>query len=349
MAPVTTKRRRVEDEVPVRRPKKKVKKVKKQTDYYSSSSDEDVPAGAASDAPKGARPAKVEEVVEPTGANSMALAVSRPKPILKRAPAVPKPQPASEEAEEEGEAGGEGETGGVELELDEEVDEVTLNTALNLQLAESEDDDDDDDDIEDLAETDEPDLASSSDGDEDEDDADSDPGSETTSATSTTNPTGAAKPRKKRNDPTAFATSITKILTSKLTTNKRADPVLSRSKSAADANKTLADDKLAAKARSQIRAERKAALEKGRVRDVLGLESEGVDTGLVLGEEKRLKKTAQRGVVKLFNAVRAAQVKGEEAGRLARSEGVVGMGKRGERVNEMSKQGFLDLISAGGK
>lgn len=33
----------------------------------------------------------------------------------------------------------------------------------------------------------------------------------------------------------------------------------------------------------------------------------------------------------------------------AKSEGVVGMRQREERVNEMSKQGFLDLISSGGK
>ncbi|KAI7709467.1 hypothetical protein KC353_g10333, partial [Hortaea werneckii] len=78
-------------------------------------------------------------------------------------------------------------------------------------------------------------------------------------------------------------------------------------------------------------------------------ESESVDTGAVLEDEKRLKKTAQRGVVKLFNAVRAAQVKAEEAMKQAKSEGVVGMRQREERVNEMSKQGFLDLISSGGK
>ncbi|KAK5119826.1 hypothetical protein LTR85_007152 [Meristemomyces frigidus] len=345
MAPVTNKRRRGEDEA--RRPKKKVKKVKKQTDYHSSSEDEDVPENAAFDAPKVAKAAKVVEVVEPTGANSTTVAVSRPKPILKKAVAVPEPQPVVDEQDKSDEEEDDEEGG---AELDDEVDEVTRNTALNLQVAESSDGDDD---VEDLAEDDEPDLASSTD-EEGGDDAESDLESETTSMTSSA--TGATKTRKKRNDPTAFATSITKILTSKLTTNKRADPVLSRSKSAADANKTLADQKLESKARSQIRAERKAALEKGRVRDVLALDTVdtekvegGVSTGALVEEEKRLQKTAQRGVVKLFNAVRAAQVKGEEAGRTARREGVVGMGKRGERVNEMSKAGFLELISSGGK
>jgi hypothetical protein len=64
--------------------------------------------------------------------------------------------------------------------------------------------------------------------------------------------------------------------------------------------------------------------------------------------EKRLRKTAQRGVVKLFNAVRAAQIKGEEAARKARTKGVVGQGRREEKINEMSKKGFLELIAGGG-
>jgi len=165
------------------------------------------------------------------------------------------------------------------------------------------------------------------------------------SEASTTTP---AKKRK-RNDPTAFATSMSKILSSKLSTSKRADPVLSRSKEASTTTKDLADAKLEAKARHKLREEKRAALDKGRVRDVLGLESAETSTAEVVEEERRLKKTAQRGVVKLFKAVRAAQVKGEEAAREARKTGVVGMGKREERVNEMSKKGFLDLIAGGGK
>lgn len=37
------------------------------------------------------------------------------------------------------------------------------------------------------------------------------------------------------------------------------------------------------------------------------------------------------GVVKLFNAVRAAQIKGEEASRQVKKKGVVGMGAREEK------------------
>jgi hypothetical protein len=39
----------------------------------------------------------------------------------------------------------------------------------------------------------------------------------------------------------------------------------------------------------------------------------------------------------------------EEGARQAREEGVVGRQQREERVNEMSKEGFLELISKGGK
>ncbi|KAI9706905.1 MAG: hypothetical protein M1820_004684 [Bogoriella megaspora] len=162
-----------------------------------------------------------------------------------------------------------------------------------------------------------------------------------------TSNTGSKK--RKRNDPDAFATSISKILNSKLSTSKRSDPVLSRSKDASEASKQLADSRLEYRAKNKLREDKKAALEKGRVKDVLGLNSADTSTAEIMEEEKRLRKTAQRGVIKLFNAVRAAQIKGEEAAKEARKTGVVGMANREEKVNEMSKKGFLDLIAAGGK
>ncbi|KAF2095831.1 Rrp15p-domain-containing protein [Rhizodiscina lignyota] len=182
-----------------------------------------------------------------------------------------------------------------------------------------------------------------------DDEADSDDASD--GSLSETSGTGRRK-LKKRNDPDAFATSISKILGSKLSTSKRADPVLSRSISASNANQSQTDAKLEEKARRKIREEKRVANEKGRIRDVLGTEQvddDGQSAAETQELERRLRKTAQRGVVKLFNAVRAAQVKGEEAEREAKMKGVVGIGKREERVNEMSKKGFLDLISQGGK
>jgi hypothetical protein len=164
--------------------------------------------------------------------------------------------------------------------------------------------------------------------------------------------------KRKRNDPEAFATSMSKILGSKLSTSKRDDPVLSRSITALQASKEITDQALEKKARYKLREERRAALDKGRVKDVLGASTafdatrgdvSGVpSTAETMELEKRLRKTAQRGVVKLFNAVRAAQIKGEEAAKEAMKKGLVGYGRREEKVNEMSKKGFLELIAGGG-
>jgi len=59
-----------------------------------------------------------------------------------------------------------------------------------------------------------------------------------------------------------------------------------------------------------------------------------------------MKKTAQRGVVKLFNAIRASQIKAEEAVRMAGVQGG-SRGEKEERVKEMSREGFLNLIKSG--
>ncbi|KFY73328.1 hypothetical protein V501_04264 [Pseudogymnoascus sp. VKM F-4519 (FW-2642)] len=188
--------------------------------------------------------------------------------------------------------------------------------------------------------------ASNSDSDSDADMSDAD-----------TNPNN-VKIRNKRNDPDAFATSMSKILGSKLSTSKRSDPVLSRSVNALQASKEITDQALEKKAKQKMREEKRQAMDKGRVKDVLGASTafdaankeEGEPTATVqqiMEEEKRLRKTAQRGVVRMFNAVRSAQIKGEQAAKDARQKGLVGHGRREEKVNEMSKQGFLALIAGG--
>jgi hypothetical protein len=148
----------------------------------------------------------------------------------------------------------------------------------------------------------------------------------------------------KRNDPEAFSTSISKILSTKLSQNARKDPVLSRSREAVQASNDVANERLEKRAKAKLRADRKEDLERGRVKDVLGLTTQ--DAGQTAEEEKRLRRIAQKGVVKLFNAVRAAQVKGEEAAREERKKGTVGFANREEKINEVSKQGFLELINA---
>ena len=192
---------------------------------------------------------------------------------------------------------------------------------------------------------------SSNDEDEDEHDDDDDEDHDASeseedgnlSDSSQTNTGGKRRAIPKRNDPTAFSTSISKILSTKLPSSARADPVLSRSKYAAQLSSEFANEKLDKQARAKMRAEKKEELDRGRVRDVAGIER-GL-SGIVAEDEKRLRKMAQRGVVKLFNAVRAAQVRGEEAAKDERKKGTVGMGEREKAVNEVSKQGFLELIN----
>ncbi|EKJ78904.1 hypothetical protein FPSE_00871 [Fusarium pseudograminearum CS3096] len=192
--------------------------------------------------------------------------------------------------------------------------------------AESEEEEDDDDD----------------EGSEDDEDEDMDG----------TNPN--KRKKSKRNDPNAFATSLSKILSTKLSTSKRSDPVLARSAAAHEASKAAVDSALESKARKQLREQKKRAFEKGRVKDVLVATTNDttgeleVSTSEIMETERRLRKVAQRGVVKLFNAVRAAQVKAVEAEKGTKKEGVIGMKKREEKVNEMSKKGFLELIASGG-
>ncbi|KAI1805970.1 Rrp15p-domain-containing protein [Daldinia bambusicola] len=196
-------------------------------------------------------------------------------------------------------------------------------------------------------EDDEDDAESDDDNDGDEEGDDSDGEDDPTS-------TGQSKKSKsKRNDPDAFATSMSKILSTKLSSTRRADPVLSRSVEAHKAAKEAVDNALEAKARRHLREQKRLAQEKGRVKDVLvgAVDEDGrpeTSTQEIQQTEKRLKKVAHRGVVMLFRAVREAQERAAEAERETRKDGIVGVQRRQEKVNEMSRQGFLDLIAGGG-
>lgn len=65
----------------------------------------------------------------------------------------------------------------------------------------------------------------------------------------------------------------------------------------------------------------------------------------MIQKEKDLKKVAQRGVVKLFNAVLSTQIKtNQELGK----EVIRGQTKKEELMNDVSKEKFLDLIAAAG-
>ncbi|CAD0021030.1 unnamed protein product [Aureobasidium pullulans] len=298
-----------------RKPKKLVKKFKKQKAYHSDSEDDEVQStntNSNSDFNPVNMDDSEDEEVEDIPAAPV-VPVPAPEPVVEKKTA-PKPvAPAKSESKPAASEDDEAEDNDEDEE--EEDDDLEGLDAL----------DDEDLDDSDLEDDDEMDLSDNEDGE------------------------GRQKKTRKRNDPAAFATSMSKILGTKLTTSKRQDPVLSRSAAATAASKELADQKLELKAKRKMHAEKREALDKGRVKDVLGLNTPEVSTAQIQETEKRLQKTAQRGVVKLFNAVRAAQVQGEQARSEAKKEGVVGISQREERVSEMSKKGFLDLIATGGK
>ncbi|KAI4596802.1 hypothetical protein KJ359_005145 [Pestalotiopsis sp. 9143b] len=165
---------------------------------------------------------------------------------------------------------------------------------------------------------------------------------------------GNRKSKSKRNDPTAFATSLQKILGTKLSTARRSDPVLSRSVDAQKASKEIIDAALEAKARKQMRAQKLAAQEKGRVKDVIiGSRDNAtgeleMSTGAIRENEKHLRRAATRGVKEVFNAFLRAQQAGMDAESQSKRDGFTGVEGRKEKVSEMSRKGFLDLIANGG-
>ena len=347
MVNTSLKRRRTEEQLRGKVPKKEKRKVKKQKHYHSSSDEEE---GGARDAPVRGSSEEPEEPFQPSGANATLPGKKElsKQQLRKQAKFEAKKAAQQIAAAEESSASDDNND-------DEEIDaapskkpepkfkanipaKAPAKSALKKTApvdheaplpSDAEDDDEDDSEPE-------ADEFSIADSESDASDA---------SDTSTV----AARKVRKRNDPEAFANSISRILGSKLSTSKRSEPILSRSKDAATANRELADSKLNEKARRQIVAERKAAQDKGRVKDVLGLNDPSVSTAATSAREKELRRTAQKGVIKLFNAVRAAQVKGEQAERESKAGLVVCMDKREEKVKEISKQGFLDMITGGQK
>ncbi|CRK24077.1 hypothetical protein BN1708_003768 [Verticillium longisporum] len=214
------------------------------------------------------------------------------------------------------------------------------------QTSGSEADDNEDDD------------AQSASGSEDDDDDDDDDTEDSVSDNEGNLDAPRRDTKSRRNDPTAFSTSISKILSTKLPSSRRADPVLARSASAHENAKQAADAALEHKARRLVRLQKREAMEKGRVKDVLiatnadkagdAAADAASSTGSVLEFERRQRKVAQRGVVKLFNAVRAAQVKASEADRAAKKDGVVAHSQKVAKVTELSQKGFLDHLVAAG-
>lgn len=304
---VSAKKRKLEEGVRGKTSKSQ-KRFKKQKRYHSSSEDED-------EVDTGFKPVNL---ADSDGEQPAKKRVAKPR---KETPAQKKPlenvtqnQQSTPEPEEKPES-----SSGEDENQDEPEDEEQP--------------------LEQLVEEEEAPVSESRDSSDDEDDSESEADS---NALSTTRK---SKPRSKRNDPDAFATSISKILSTKLSASSRADPVLSRSVEAAKARAAASSGKLDAKAQARLRAEKLTALQRGRTTDVLGIER-GI-AGEVAEKEKQLRKIGTKGVIQLFNAFRAAHDRAEEARKEERRKGTVGMGERQRKVNEVSKESFLELI--GGK
>ncbi|RMZ89859.1 hypothetical protein DV736_g2932, partial [Chaetothyriales sp. CBS 134916] len=148
-----------------------------------------------------------------------------------------------------------------------------------------------------------------------------------------------SKPKSKRNNPSAFATSISRILSTKLPAAGRADPVLARSRNTTHPGEAADEDE-------DRRLEKKVRAAEKRERQERQQDTARVVEAGATAEEKRLRKTAQRGVVRLFNAVRAAQVRAAEQASKDRQGAapVVGMEKREARAREMSRDAFLQKM-----
>lgn len=138
----------------------------------------------------------------------------------------------------------------------------------------------------------------------------------------------------------SFATALNSIIGSKLKAHDRQAPIMVRNKKVL---KKLESDKLEAKAKRAMLSEKKQLYDKFRVKNLLAADTE--DLNKIMENEKKLKKTAQRGVVKLFNAIISTQVKTTEALKTEK----VGEVKKEELFNEMSKEKFLDLVQSAGK
>lgn len=92
----------------------------------------------------------------------------------------------------------------------------------------------------------------------------------------------------------------------------------------------IEEAKAEAKARRIQKEERRKEKERGRVRDVIPKDDDAA-AARALEKERLLKGVARSGVARLYNAIRAAQVKADEAAKVAKKEGVVGLKNREEK------------------
>ena len=144
---------------------------------------------------------------------------------------------------------------------------------------------------------------------------------------------------------TGFSAAVNAILSSHLKAYDRKDPIMARNKKVL---KQSESEKLEYKAKKALLAEKKKLLGKARKTDIIPIasgEDRSENIRKVLEKETALRKIAQKGAVKLFNAILATQVKTEKEVSENLSE-IKNKEEKKELVTEVAKEKFLDLVKA---
>ncbi|EDO16263.1 hypothetical protein Kpol_505p40 [Vanderwaltozyma polyspora DSM 70294] len=144
-----------------------------------------------------------------------------------------------------------------------------------------------------------------------------------------------------------FSSAVNAILSSHLKAYDRKDPIMARNKKVLKQNES---DKLEQKAKKQIANEKKKILAKARKTDIIPIATEGQsgeEVRKILEKEARLRKIAQKGAVKLFNAILSTQVKTDHEIKTSLTD-IKNKQERKEYITEVSKEKFLDLVKAAG-
>ncbi|KAJ3018913.1 hypothetical protein HKX48_002560 [Thoreauomyces humboldtii] len=191
-------------------------------------------------------------------------------------------------------------------------DDVQQPTLAGVEADEDEDEEEEGDSFG-MDALDEEDLDGKIDDDEDVDDAEADEADE-----------DAVGQDPSKTKSSKLASAIGKILAGDLGLKDENRPILAKQR---HLERAIDNEKLEARARKIITAERKQKAEIGHV----------VPEHTTTDYEKKLRKVATRGVVKLFNAIRVAQKTAEDV----RSDGIQ---KNADAAPLISKNTFLDMI-----
>lgn len=145
-----------------------------------------------------------------------------------------------------------------------------------------------------------------------------------------------------------FSNAMNAILSSHLKAYDRDDPIMARNKKVLQKNES---DKLERQAKKALLVEKKKKLNKVRRKDVIPkvTDESGDKTGeeirIILEKEAKLKKIARKGAVKLFNAILSTQVNTERDSKTVTG---VGQQEKKQRLVDLSKEKFLDMVKAAG-